>query len=72
MNVASNNPNATVAFSSTGVGVVLVYTLGLFGITMPAEVAVVLSGFLTTVVLFIGTNGLKGCCGIIWRGNKQT
>lgn len=53
-NPAQTNPNAAVAGGGTGLGVVLIWALGQFGVDMPNEVAVALVGALTTVALWLG------------------
>jgi hypothetical protein len=65
----SNNPNASLAAGSTGVGVVVIYLLGLLGVSLSPEVAVALGGGVTAALLFVGKNGLKGVWRVIWRGS---
>ena len=67
-NPVSNNPNASLAAGSTGIGVVAIYILGLFGVNPPPEVAVAGAGAFTSLFLFIGKSGLSGLPRLIWKG----
>jgi hypothetical protein len=64
-------PNATAATGSTGVGLFLVWLLGHLGVDMGAEVAVVIAGGLTAIVLLIGRDGLSGIARTVWRGKSK-
>lgn len=67
--IVSQNPNAaTAGVSGAGVGTLVVWLLGHFGVTFTAEVGAVIAGAVATVVLWIGRNGLKSALRIIWRG----
>lgn len=63
-----NHPNATVAATSGGVGVIIVWLLSLAGVHMPAEVGAAVSTIAATVALLIGRRGIRGIARIIWRG----
>lgn len=65
-----DNANATAAGGSTGVGLFLVWLLGHVGVDMGAEVAVVVAGGLTTFVLLVGRDGVRGIARTIWRGRS--
>ena len=62
------HPNATAAAGSGGVGVLVVYLLSIAGIDVPPEVAAAIAGALATVVLFVGSRGVRGIADLIWRG----
>ncbi len=70
-NPMTNNPNATVAAGSSGVGVLVVWLLGYFGVDLTAELGAVIAGALSSVVLWIGRDGIKGVLGRIWKGDKK-
>lgn len=65
---ASQNPNATLAAGSTSIGVAIIYGLGLAGVNPTPEAAAALSGIATSVLLYIGHNGVRGFCVNLWRG----
>jgi hypothetical protein len=64
-------PNATAATGSTGAGLFLVWLLGHLGVDMGAEVAVVIAGGLTTFVLLVGRDGIRGLFRTVWRGKQK-
>lgn len=68
-NPVSNNPNASLATGTAGIGVVAIYILGIFGVNPPPEVAVAGAGAFTSLVLFIGKSGLSGIPRLIWKGS---
>lgn len=53
----------------TAVAVFLVWILGYHGVSITAEGAAAITGFLTVIFLVINANGIKGCVEWIWRGN---
>jgi len=64
-----NNPNAaTAGVSGIGVGTLVVWLLGHFGVTFTAEVGSVIAGAVAALTLWIGKNGLQGALRIVWRG----
>jgi hypothetical protein len=59
--VIARNPNASVALGSgAGIGAVIVWLVGLAGVTLPAEVGAVIGGVTAAVFLWIGRRGVKG------------
>lgn len=66
-----NNPNASVAGGTTGLGVIVVFVLGALGVPVPPEVAVAGVGLVSTAVLVIGRRGIRGIARSIWRGNED-
>jgi ABC-type enterobactin transport system permease subunit len=68
-NAAKENPNATLAAGSTSVAVVAIYLLGQAGYTLTPEIAAAVSGIITSLLLYIGHNGVKGFCRAIWNGS---
>lgn len=59
----NQHPNAAVAGGTTGVGVVVVWLLGHFGVAVSAEVGAAIAGGAAAAALFIGRNGITG----VWR-----
>lgn len=65
------NPNAAVAGTTSGAGVLLVWLLGnVFHIDLSAELGAAIAGGVGTVALFIGREGISGVWHTLWRGNK--
>ena len=65
------HPNALTAGSTTGVGVVVVWLLGHFGVDISAEVGAAIAGGEAAVALFIGRKGILGVAHLIWRGSGK-
>ena len=66
------HPNAmTAGVSGVGVGTLIVWALGHWGISMDAEVAAVIAGMVSSVALLIGKAGLRGLARLIWRGSGE-
>lgn len=63
-----SNPNAAVATGTGGVGVLVVWLLGHFGVAVSAEVGAALATGVAAAALFVGRNGIKGTLSRIWRG----
>ncbi len=66
---AAANPNATLAAVSTSVAVVAIWLLGQAGYTLTPEIAAAISGIITSLLLFVGHNGVKGFFRAIWNGS---
>jgi len=67
--VISRNPNASIALGSgASVGPLIVWSVGLTGAQMPAEVAAAFGGVVAAAVLFVGRRGIKGTLWRIWQG----
>lgn len=66
--VTANNPNATLAATSTGIATIVTWLVSLTSWNVPAAVAVAAAGLFTSFLLFIGRNGLKGAARLVWRG----
>lgn len=64
------HPNATVAGGLTGIAAAVAYLAELAGLALPGPVAIVAAGVLTTVVLAIGRDGLRGIAVRVWRGSR--
>lgn len=62
------HPNAAVAGGTTGVGLLIIWLLGLLGVTLSAEAGAAIAGAATTVVLFIGRNGIAGAWRLLLHG----
>lgn len=71
MNPTKNHPNATAAAGTTGAGAVLVWALGLAGVTVPPVAAVTIAGGLTVVFLAVGRRGIKGVARMVWSGSEE-
>lgn len=67
--MAVQHPNATVAAGTGGTAAVLVWLAQLFGLDIPPVAAVVMAGALTTAMLAVGREGLKGLADRLWRGS---
>ena len=66
--VISRHPNASVALASgAGLGSVIVWSVGLAGVAMPAEVGAAFGGVVASGFLFVGRRGIRGSLGSIWR-----
>jgi hypothetical protein len=65
-----NNPNAAIAVQGTGLGVLLVYGLGLAGVSIPDEVAAAIAGTATVAMLWVGVEGLRAIPARLWRGSR--
>jgi hypothetical protein len=63
------HPNATVAGGLGGVAALVAWLAELEHVAMPAPVAVLAAGILTTVVLAIGRDGVRGIARRLWRGD---
>lgn len=68
MAVLNRHPNATVAGSSGGLTVLLVWLLSLLGVNLSPEIAAGVATGAATVVLLIGREGVVGLAHTIWRG----
>jgi hypothetical protein len=68
----AKHPNASVAVGSgSGLGALVVWSVGLGGLVMPAEIGAVIGGGVAGVALLIGKEGIKGLIGIIWHGDRE-
>jgi hypothetical protein len=65
----NSDPNATVAGGTTGAGVLVVWLLGYFGVSLSAEIGAAIAGGAATVLLVIGRRGIKGTLQRIWQGS---
>ena len=68
---ARENPNATLAATSTSVGVAVIYVIGLAGVNPTPEAAAALSGIATSLLLYIGHHGVKGFFCTLWSGGSS-
>lgn len=65
------HPNAIAGgVSGVGGGVFVVYLLHQFGYEVDPMLGAVIAGALSTVVLFVGRNGLRGALRAIWKGKS--
>lgn len=70
MRIVKENPNAAAAAGSgVGGGVVVVWLLGLAGVTVSAVTGAAIAGACATVFLFIGRRGIRGVARMVWRGS---
>ena len=67
----NSDPNASVAGGSTGVGVLVVWLLGRYGVDLSAEVGAAIAGGAATILLVIGRRGIKGTLQRIWSGSGK-
>lgn len=66
------HPNAATSLIAGGGGGSAVYAiLNAAGVHVTPEVAIWIAAAASTVVLFVGRNGLQGVARIIWRGTGQ-
>lgn len=65
------HPNAVASGSSSTAGVLLIYVLGLVGLTLTPVVAAAAVGALGTLTLLIGREGMRGILRTIWKGSKE-
>lgn len=64
------HPNATVAGSSSGAGVLVVWLLGnVAHVDISAEAGAAIAGGVATIALLIGRHGIRGIWRIIVSGN---
>jgi hypothetical protein len=63
------HPNATVAASGTGIGVLVVWAAGRAGVAISAEEGALAVGLLSTLALAVGRKGIRGIIGGLWRGD---
>ena len=69
--VVSRHPNASVALASgAGLGSMIVWSVGLAGVAMPAEVGAAFAGVVASAFLFVGRRGIRGSLASIWRGSN--
>jgi len=66
-----NNPNAGVAGGGTGLGVLLVWLLGHFHVSLTGEEAAAIAGAIPTIILFIGREGLAGIWATLMHGKQK-
>lgn len=71
MKLLSNNPQTVVSASATGIGVLAVWLLSVFGVHVPNEVAVVIAGVISAILFFIGREGLVGVWNLILHGHRH-
>lgn len=63
------NPNAAVAAGGSSLSAIVVWLLGHFHVALSAEDGAVIAGAVSTVVLFVGREGIKGIWKKIWDGD---
>lgn len=63
-----NHPNATLAGGTTSVGVIVVWLLGRYHVNLSAESGAAIAGGASTILLWIGRNGLLGAWNKLLRG----
>ena len=67
----SRNPNASVALGSgAALGPLIVWSVGLTGTPMSAEVGAAFGGVVAALFLLIGRRGVRGLLSQIWRGGE--
>lgn len=67
------HPNATVAGSTSGAGVLVVWILGnIFHVDVSAESGAAIAGGVATLALLVGRHGVRGIVHTIWRGAAAT
>jgi hypothetical protein len=57
------HPNAAVGGGSSGLGLLVVWALGHFGVALSPEEGAAVAGVIATVALFVGRHGLQGSPG---------
>ena len=71
-NPVVRHPNASMALGSgAGLGPVVVWSVGLTGTPMPAEVGAAFGGVLAAFFLLLGKGGVRGLIGWVWRGETD-
>jgi hypothetical protein len=69
--IVARHPNASVALGSgAGLGPLIVWSVGLTGTPMPAEVGAALGGVLAALFLLLGRGGIRGLIQRAWRGEE--
>jgi hypothetical protein len=63
------NRNAAAGTGGGGLGVLVVWLLGHFGVDVSAEIGALIATGVAGFVLFVGRNGLVGLAHLIWRGS---
>ena len=71
-NPVSRNPNATTAGGTTGIGVVVVWILGHFGVAVSAELGAAIAGLITVAALAFARYGLLGVWSRFLRGTGSS
>lgn len=66
------HPKATISAGGTGLGLALVTVLGVFGVTLDPEAAVVVAGGISAGLLVIGQDGLAGIWNTVMHGRAKT
>jgi hypothetical protein len=68
-NLVARHPNASTALvSGAGLGPLIVWSVGLTGTPMPAEVGAAFGGVLAAFFLVLGRGGIRGLFRWAWRG----
>jgi hypothetical protein len=64
------HPNASRALThGSGLGALIVWSVGLAGVEMPPEIAAILAGAVASAFLLIGKRGIKGMFLDLWHGS---
>lgn len=66
------HPNAAAAGGSSLLAAAILWAAGHLGLELSGEVAVVAAGALTTLVLAVGRNGIRGLLARIWHGQPPS
>lgn len=65
------HPNASLSATGGGVGILVVYIIGVFGVAMDNEVAGAVVTISSSTLLLIGRRGLKGIWHMILHGSDD-
>jgi hypothetical protein len=69
----AKHPNASIALGSgSGLGALVVWSVGLTGTAMPPEVGAVVGGLVAATALFIGRSGIKGAWHLFLDGERSS
>lgn len=66
-----NHPNATASGASSAVAVLTLAALSAMGVTLSPLVSAALVGAVSSLVLFVGREGLRGLARRVWKGSNN-
>lgn len=65
------HPNTTAATVAGGIGILITWLLGYFGIDVSAELGGTIATAIAAVVLFVGRRGIRGVLATVWNGSEK-
>ena len=71
--ISNGHPNAFLGGVGGGIGggALAVYALHRFGVDITDYEGALIAGGISTLVLFVGRNGLQGLLKLVWGGSKK-